>query len=137
MARSDGCGEASYSLPRSLQMLVQEAQIGFRGCDAVFPLAETMSLIREYDVFYRHVISAHGFNQLIALHLQHARCDAAGNQAFVLVSSLSGQSGELRVIEAANGTYRVQGDTNGDGAADFVRLIGASGTFDAAIDIIL
>jgi len=47
---------------------------------------------------------------------------AAGNQAFSWIGSnaFSGTAGELRAFDSGNGLWVVQGDTNGDGAADLV-----------------
>lgn len=53
---------------------------------------------------------------------------ASGNQAFTFIGSaaFSGTAGELRVLRAqGSGITRLQGDTNGDGIADFfVQLTG-------------
>ena len=54
---------------------------------------------------------------------------AAGNQAFSFIGSagFGGRAGELRVEDQRNPIWLVQGDTDGDGAADFELLLVAVG----------
>ncbi|QNM83883.1 hypothetical protein H8M03_06090 [Sphingomonas sabuli] len=62
----------------------------------------------------------------IDLHFVDASSGADGDQAFAFIgaATFSGTAGELR-YQVTNGTTYVSGDTNGDGAADFmIRLDG-------------
>jgi len=62
----------------------------------------------------------------IDLHFMDADTTTSGDQAFSFIgtSAFDGHAGELRYVEI-NGTTFVQGDTNGDGHADFmIRLVG-------------
>jgi Ca2+-binding RTX toxin-like protein len=54
-----------------------------------------------------------------------ANSTASGHQAFAFIgtNAFTGSAGELRLVEDANGTWQVMGDTNGDGVADFAILV--------------
>jgi Ca2+-binding RTX toxin-like protein len=58
----------------------------------------------------------------IDLRIIDADAVAAGNQAFAFIGAAAfaggGAAGQLRTVVAAPGLVRVEGDTNGDGAAD-------------------
>lgn len=63
-----------------------------------------------------------------------------GDQAFTLIGSakFSGTAGELRVFVGANGVMHVNGDTNGDGLADFaLKLDPLGSTLPVAGDFLL
>jgi Ca2+-binding RTX toxin-like protein len=53
------------------------------------------------------------------------------DDAFVEVGALTGAAGQL-MVPAARGGWQVLGDTNGDGVADFVLMVTATGSFGAA-----
>jgi Ca2+-binding RTX toxin-like protein len=57
-----------------------------------------------------------------------ADTNTAGNQAFTFIGSnlFSNIAGRLRATETAPGSWAIEGDTNGDGIADMVILIGQS-----------
>ncbi len=63
----------------------------------------------------------HADAEKINLNLVDANVIAGGNQAFAFIGSgaFTGVAGQLHHAQAAGNTY-VEGDTNGDGTADFV-----------------
>ena len=62
--------------------------------------------------------------------------ETAGNDAFFIVRSFSGEAGELTIKAAAQaGVYWLRGDTDGDGAADFEVIV--KGDMPTADDILL
>jgi Ca2+-binding RTX toxin-like protein len=64
---------------------------------------------------------SHAAAEKIQLNLVDANTVAGGNQAFAWIGSgaFTGIAGQLHYAHAAGNTY-VEGDTNGDGVADFV-----------------
>ena len=64
---------------------------------------------------------SHADAEKISLNLVDANNVAGGNQAFVWLGTgaFTGVAGQLHYAQAGGNTY-VEGDTNGDGAADFV-----------------
>ncbi len=64
---------------------------------------------------------SHADAEKINLNLVDANVIAGGNQAFAFIGSgaFTGVAGQLHYAQAAGNTY-VEGDTNGDGLADFV-----------------
>lgn len=74
---------------------------------------------------------------LIDLSAMDANAKKNGNQAFTFIDDqgFHGKAGELRAFVNGNGDTLVQGDTNGDGRADFVILLDGNaalteGSFD-------
>ncbi len=64
-----------------------------------------------------------------------ARTNVAGDQAFTLVTSFTGVSGQLtRSYSATNNTTTIRADVNGDGVADFVLYVNGQ---IASTDLIL
>lgn len=64
---------------------------------------------------------SHAEGDLIQLGAIDADAGAAGNQAFLFIGTgaFTGSAGELRFRESGGNTF-IEGDTNGDGVADFV-----------------
>ncbi len=64
---------------------------------------------------------SHADAEKINLQLVDANITAGGNQAFAFIGSgaFTGVAGQLHYAQVAGNTY-VEGDTNGDGTADFV-----------------
>ncbi len=80
---------------------------------------------------------SHADAEKIHLSLVDANTTAGGNQAFAWIGNgaFTGVAGQLHYAQAAGNTY-VEGDTNGDGTADFI--IALTGTIDlVASDFIL
>jgi serralysin len=62
----------------------------------------------------------------IDLSFIDANTSSGGDQAFAYIGdgAFSGTAGELRVaFDAANNLWRIAGDTNGDGNADFLLMV--------------
>lgn len=83
------------------------------------------------------VITDFSAGDVIDLHLWDANIGKNGNQDFKFVDTADfhGKAGELRYFQTGGDTL-VQGDTNGDGKADFViRLTGTITLTDANFDL--
>jgi Ca2+-binding RTX toxin-like protein len=75
-----------------------------------------------------------GERDRVDLREMDADTGTAGNQAFSFIGdrAFGSVAGELRVETAGAGLFRVEGDVNGDGAADFAILIQSANTPAAA-----
>jgi Ca2+-binding RTX toxin-like protein len=76
-----------------------------------------------------HILDFQVGSDKIDLHLIDADSGSAGDQAFSFIgaTAFSGAAGELRAsFDAGNNVWDVEGDTNGDGAADFLILVAAT-----------
>jgi serralysin len=65
----------------------------------------------------------------IDLHFMDADSNSAGDQAFSFIGSgaFTNSAGQLRAtFDSGNNVWNVEGDTNGDGAADFLILVTAT-----------
>jgi Ca2+-binding RTX toxin-like protein len=76
---------------------------------------------------------------VIDLHLLDADLNAAGDQSFSFIGdhAFTGNSGELRVFDTGLGYWKVEGDVNGDGLADFALNVGATKAPLVSSDFIL
>jgi serralysin len=81
------------------------------------------------------VIFNHDQGDVIDLSLMDADTNTDGDQAFTVVRHFDGQAGEL-VIKSHGAGFVVEGDVNGDGAADFAIDVHATGGLTAS-DFIL
>ncbi|HET9638923.1 MAG TPA: M10 family metallopeptidase C-terminal domain-containing protein, partial [Allosphingosinicella sp.] len=75
-----------------------------------------------------HILDFAAGSDKIDLSRVDANSSAAGDQAFSWIGSnaFSGSAGELRAYQN-NGSWFVEGDTNGDGAADLVIQLTVTG----------
>ncbi len=72
----------------------------------------------------------------IVLNLIDANAGVAGNQAFVIGAFQAGIAGRLRITANGANSYLVEGDVNGDAAADFALVVN-SVTALASVDFAL
>jgi hypothetical protein len=68
-----------------------------------------------------HILDFTSGTDKIDLSRIDADTNVAGDQAFTFIgaNAFDGHAGELRAVDSGLGYYNVQGDTNGDGIADF------------------
>ena len=67
----------------------------------------------------RDVITDFAHGDLVDVSAIDANTHVAGDQAFTFVTSFSHAAGQLDWTQTAPSAFLIQGDTNGDGAADF------------------
>src|SRR6185436_4741977 len=77
----------------------------------------------------RDVINTYAHGDKVDLSVVDANSKIAGNQAFAFVDHFSNVAGQLQWDKTAPTGYLVQGDVNGDGAADFSLQIYAAPNF--------
>ncbi len=100
----------------------------FRGADVAGTSQSSHDLVQDFS-------SAEG--DRIGLDLIDANSTLSGNQAFAFIgtSAFSGAAGQLRYQQISGKTF-IQGDTNGDGIADFWIALNGSHTLSSG-DILL
>jgi Ca2+-binding RTX toxin-like protein len=100
----------------------------FRGSDVTGTSQSSQDLIQDFSS---------GEGDRIGLNLIDANSTLSGNQAFAFVGTagFSGAAGQLRYEQIAGKTF-IQGDTNGDGIADFWIALNGSHTLSSG-DMIL
>lgn len=78
------------------------------------------------------ILGFHGHEgDVIDLFRMDADANTAGDQAFTLAESFTGQAGEL-TISRLPGVFSVEGDIDGDAVADFQILVMAGGSLGAS-----
>ena len=116
-----GSGDDHFDLNAAVTGLI----VGGTGADSIYSAAQSTrvayasvaeSTAAAFDRFVE-------LSESIVIDLSQTDANAAkaGNQAFVLVGGLSGQAGELALrYDTGADTTWIEGDVNGDGAADLV-----------------
>jgi Ca2+-binding RTX toxin-like protein len=77
----------------------------------------------------RDVINTFAHGDKVDLSTLDANANAGGNQAFSFVANFTGAAGQLQWDQTAPTGFLIQGDINGDGAADFSLQIYAAPGF--------